>query len=65
MHNYSDCFEESGKIPGSFSISWEQRKLGDNIVEYTEKTTENNQYPVLTSSRKGIFFKQIIMMEIK
>ena len=45
--------------------SWEQRKLGDNIVEYTEKTTENNQYPVLTSSRKGIFFKQIIMMEIK
>lgn len=57
MHNYSDCFEESGKIPGSFSISWEQRKLGDNIVEYTEKTTENNQYPVLTSSRKGIFFQ--------
>ncbi len=37
--------------------SWEQRKLGDNIVEYTEKTTENNQYPVLTSSRKGIFFQ--------
>ena len=36
---------------------WEQRKLGDNIVEYTEKTTENNQYPVLTSSRKGIFFQ--------
>ena len=29
MHNYSDCFEESGKIPGSFSISWEQRKLGE------------------------------------
>ena len=29
MHNYSDCFEESGKIPGSFAISWEQRKLGD------------------------------------
>lgn len=39
------------------SIFWEQRKLGDNIVEYTEKTTENNQYPVLTSSRKGIFFQ--------
>lgn len=27
MHNYSGCFEESGKIPGSFAISWEQRKL--------------------------------------
>ena len=34
MHNYSDCFEESGKIPGSFSISWEQRKLGD-VVQIT------------------------------
>ena len=40
-----------------FTEDWEQRKLGDNIVEYTEKTTENNQYPVLTSSRKGIFFQ--------
>ena len=29
MHNYSDCFEESGKIPGSFAISWEQRKFGE------------------------------------
>ena len=38
-------------------FAWEQRKLGENIVEYTEKTTENNQYPVLTSSRKGIFFQ--------
>lgn len=40
-----------------FTGDWEQRKLGDNIIEYTEKTTENNQYPVLTSSRKGIFFQ--------
>jgi len=31
--------------------------LGDNIVEYTEVTTENNQYPPLTSSRKGIFLQ--------
>lgn len=59
------CFEWEKRDFVSVSISWEQRKLGDNIVEYTEKTTENNQYPVLTSSRKGIFFKQIIMMEIK
>ena len=29
-------------------------KLGDFIVEITEKTTENNQYPVLTSSREGL-----------
>ena len=40
-----------------YTDDWEQRKLGDYIVEYTEKTTENNQYPVLTSSRKGIFFQ--------
>lgn len=29
-----------------FDDTWEQRKLGDNIAEYTEKTTINNQYPV-------------------
>ena len=40
-----------------FTDPWEQRKLGDNIVEYKEKTTINNQYPVLTSSRRGIFFQ--------
>lgn len=42
---------------GSFAVSWEQRKLGDNIIEYTEVTTKNNQYPPLTSSRKGIFLQ--------
>ena len=40
-----------------FRYSWEQRKLGDNIIEYTETTTKNNQYPPLTSSRKGIFLQ--------
>ena len=40
-----------------FTDPWEQRKLGDNIVEYKGKTTINNQYPVLTSSRRGIFFQ--------
>ena len=55
-------FPQNGeKVPeirfSGFTDDWEQRKLGDNIVEYTEKTTENNQYPVLTSSRKGIFFQ--------
>ena len=40
-----------------FTEPWEQRKLGDNIVEYKGKTTINNQYPVLTSSRRGIFFQ--------
>ena len=40
-----------------FTDPWEQRKLGDNIIEYTEVTTKNNQYPPLTSSRKGIFLQ--------
>ena len=40
-----------------FTEAWEQRKLGDNIIEYTETTTKNNQYPPLTSSRKGIFLQ--------
>ena len=31
--------------------------MGDNIIEYTETTTKNNQYPPLTSSRKGIFLQ--------
>ena len=38
-------------------LIWEQRKLEDYIVEYYEVTTENNQYPALTSSRKGIFLQ--------
>lgn len=40
-----------------YTEDWEQRKLGNNIIEYHEVTTENNQYPVLTSSRKGIFLQ--------
>ena len=40
-----------------FTDPWEQRKLGDNMIEYTEVTTKNNQYPPLTSSRKGIFLQ--------
>lgn len=32
MDNYSGCFEESGKIPGSFAISWEQRKFSELVT---------------------------------
>lgn len=38
MDNYSGCFEESGKIPGSFAISWEQRKLKDVLVSLQNNT---------------------------
>ena len=40
-----------------YANDWEQRKLGDNLIEYKETTTINNQYPALTSSRKGIFLQ--------
>ncbi len=33
-------------------------KLGDFLVEVCEKTTQNNQYPVLTSSKNGIFLQE-------
>ena len=45
------------RLPG-FDGEWEQVRLGTVIEECTEKTTVNNQYPVLTSSRKGIFLQE-------
>lgn len=36
---------------------WDKRRIGDYIIEYTEKTTINNQYPVLTSSREGLMLQ--------
>ena len=40
-----------------FTDDWEQRKLDKLLEQYTEVTTINDQYPALTSSRKGIFFQ--------
>ncbi|PNM03747.1 restriction endonuclease subunit S [Pasteurella multocida] len=42
-----------------FTDAWEQRKLGIFIQDYIEKTTVQNQYPVLTSSQKqGIVLQE-------
>jgi len=42
------------RFPG-FTDDWEQRKLGEVVEDYVEKTTVEDQYPVLTSSQqKGI-----------
>ena len=42
-----------------FTEDWEQRKLGDVIEDYVEKTTIQNQYPVLTSSQQyGIILQE-------
>ena len=42
---------------GIVPVEWETTSLGNYIIEHTEKSTENNQYPVLTSSRRGIFLQ--------
>ena len=38
-------------------FAWEQRKLETYLQEYNEVTSTNNQYPALTSSRKGLFLQ--------
>ena len=42
---------------GIVPVEWEISSLDKFIVEHIEKSTENNQYPVLTSSRKGLMFQ--------
>lgn len=37
---------------------WKRVKLGDCVEEVNERTTENNQYEVLTSSKSGIYSQE-------
>ena len=37
---------------------WKKVKLGDYIKEVNERTTKNNQYEVLTSSKSGIYSQE-------
>lgn len=39
------------------SGKWKKEMLEKYLVKHDEKSTINNQYPVLTSSRRGIFFQ--------
>ena len=42
-----------------YTDTWEQRKVGDLIEDYIERTTVQNQYPVLTSSQQqGIVLQE-------
>ena len=43
---------------GIFPEKWSKTKIGDFIQFYNEKSTQNNQYPVLTSARSGLFFQK-------
>ena len=38
-------------------VEWEEHPVGRFICEYTEKTTEPNQYPALTSARTGLMLQ--------
>jgi type I restriction enzyme S subunit len=40
-----------------FEGEWKKERLEKFLVKHDEKSTVNNQYPVLTSSRKGIFLQ--------
>ena len=53
------CKVTTGKVRlPSFIGEWKEVKLGKVIREINDKTTENNQYQVLTSSRQGIFLQE-------
>ena len=59
MKKYAVLVRESRCFLGSFAFSWEQRKVGDLIEDYIEKTIVQNQYPVLTSSQQqGIVLQE-------
>ena len=57
---------KNGEIPKGFKktktgvipTSWKYEKLDSYLIQHHEVSTQNNQYPVLTSSRKGIFFQK-------
>ena len=57
-------FPKNGaKVPelrfAGFADDWEERKLGDFVIDYVEKTTTQNQFPVLTSSQQqGIVLQE-------
>jgi type I restriction enzyme, S subunit len=40
-----------------FKDEWKKIKLEDIFLEIDERTEENDEYPILTSSRKGMFFQ--------
>ena len=55
--------EEKKQVPQirfkGYVDAWEQRKVGDLVEDYIEKTTVQNQYPVLTSSQQqGIVLQE-------
>ena len=51
--------QESRGLPPATAFASEQRKVGDLIEDYSEKTVIQNECPVLTSSQQqGIVFQE-------
>ena len=46
------------RLKGFEKEKWVKKRIGDYLVKHDEKSSENNQYPVLTSSRRGIFLQK-------
>ncbi|WP_273445851.1 restriction endonuclease subunit S, partial [Neolewinella agarilytica] len=44
------------RLPG-FTGEWEVQRIGDHLERHKEKTDSSDQYPVLTSSRTGLYFQ--------
>ncbi len=40
-----------------FDKEWDSVQLGDYLKKHSEVSSENNQFPVLTSSRHGLYFQ--------
>lgn len=45
------------RLPG-FEEDWKEIRLGNYLIKHNEKSEYSDQYPVLTSSRKGIFLQK-------
>lgn len=41
-----------------FKEEWVKVKLGDYLIKHEEKSSSSSQYPVLTSSREGLFLQR-------
>lgn len=45
------------RLPG-FEDDWKEIRLGNYLIKHNEKSEYSDQYPVLTSSRRGIFLQK-------
>lgn len=54
----SDLLLTGNKRIAGFEEIWSKRKLKNLLVEVDIRTKQSDEYPILTSSRRGIFFQE-------